>query len=108
MLACAPSFHHGLPGGQRKPIMTTISTPADVAAPYGLQTSQPVPSVRKSISLPYLADMHARHEPIVMLTAYDATFAAMADAAGVECLLVGDSLGMVCQGLPSTVGISSS
>ena len=50
--------------------------------------------------------MHARNEPIVMLTAYDATFAAMADAAGVECLLVGDSLGMVCQGLPSTVGVS--
>ena len=41
-----------------------------------------------------------------MLTAYDATFAAVADAAGVECLLVGDSLGMVCQGLPSTVGVS--
>jgi 3-methyl-2-oxobutanoate hydroxymethyltransferase len=41
-----------------------------------------------------------------MLTAYDATFAAMADAAGVDCLLVGDSLGMVCQGLNSTVGVS--
>jgi Ketopantoate hydroxymethyltransferase len=33
-----------------------------------------------------------------MLTAYDATFAAVADAAGVECILVGDSLGMVCRG----------
>ena len=42
---------------------------------------------------------------ITMLTAYDATFAALADAAGVECLLVGDSLGMVCQGLHSTVGV---
>jgi 3-methyl-2-oxobutanoate hydroxymethyltransferase len=41
-----------------------------------------------------------------MLTAYDATFAAVADAAGVECILVGDSLGMVCQGLSSTVGVS--
>ena len=41
-----------------------------------------------------------------MLTAYDATFAAVADAAGVECILVGDSLGMVCQGLPSTVGVA--
>ncbi len=41
-----------------------------------------------------------------MLTAYDATFAAVADAAGVETILVGDSLGMVCQGLPSTVGVS--
>ncbi|MDA7417371.1 3-methyl-2-oxobutanoate hydroxymethyltransferase [Xenophilus arseniciresistens] len=41
-----------------------------------------------------------------MLTAYDATFAALADAAGVDCLLVGDSLGMVCQGHGSTVGVS--
>ena len=41
-----------------------------------------------------------------MLTAYDATFAAVADAAGVDCILVGDSLGMVCQGLSSTVGVS--
>jgi 3-methyl-2-oxobutanoate hydroxymethyltransferase len=41
-----------------------------------------------------------------MITAYDATFAAVADAAGVECILVGDSLGMVCQGLHSTAGVS--
>jgi 3-methyl-2-oxobutanoate hydroxymethyltransferase len=30
----------------------------------------------------------------------------VADAAGVECILVGDSLGMVCQGLHSTVGVT--
>jgi len=41
-----------------------------------------------------------------MLTAYDATFAAVADTAGVETILVGDSLGMVCQGLHSTVGVT--
>ena len=50
--------------------------------------------------------MRARGEKIAMLTAYDATYAAVADAAGVECILVGDSLGMVCQGLPSTVGVT--
>jgi 3-methyl-2-oxobutanoate hydroxymethyltransferase len=50
--------------------------------------------------------MHAHGEKITMLTAYDATFAAVADAAGVECILVGDSLGMVCQGLTSTVGVT--
>jgi 3-methyl-2-oxobutanoate hydroxymethyltransferase len=60
---------------------------------------------RKPISLPRLNDMRARGEKITMLTAYDATFAAVADAAGVECILVGDSLGMVCQGLPSTTGV---
>jgi 3-methyl-2-oxobutanoate hydroxymethyltransferase len=63
-------------------------------------------SARKPISLPRLREMHTQGEKIVMLTAYDATFAAVADAAGVECILVGDSLGMVCQGLTSTVGVT--
>jgi 3-methyl-2-oxobutanoate hydroxymethyltransferase len=58
------------------------------------------------VSLPRLHDMRERGEKITMLTAYDATFAAVADSAGVECLLVGDSLGMVCQGLSSTVGVT--
>jgi 3-methyl-2-oxobutanoate hydroxymethyltransferase len=76
------------------------------ATPYGtLPPASPVAS-RKPISLPRLHDMRARGEKITMLTAYDATFAAVADAAGVECILVGDSLGMVCQGLASTVGVT--
>ena len=58
------------------------------------------------MSLPRLAQMREAGEKITMLTAYDATFAAVADAAGVDCILVGDSLGMVCQGLPSTVGVT--
>ena len=82
------------------------TTDAPLSSPYGtLPPASPV-ATRKPLSLPRLAELHARGEKITMLTAYDATFAAMADAAGVECLLVGDSLGMVCQGLPSTVGVS--
>jgi 3-methyl-2-oxobutanoate hydroxymethyltransferase len=93
--------------------MTTPSTPsapaATAATPYG--TLPPASSAfsapsRKPISLPRLRELHASGEKITMLTAYDATFAAVADAAGVECILVGDSLGMVCQGLSSTVGVS--
>ena len=84
--------------------MTT--TNAAAASPYGtLPPASPL-AQRKPISLPRLAEMHDRGEKITMLTAYDATFAAVADAAGVECLLVGDSLGMVCQGLHNTVGVS--
>ena len=76
------------------------------ASPYGtLPPASPV-SARKPVSLPRLNEMRARGEKITMLTAYDATFAAVADAAGVDCILVGDSLGMVCQGMPSTVGVS--
>ena len=74
---------------------------AESAAPYGA-----APASRKAVTLARIADMHARGEKIAMLTAYDATFAAVADAAGVDCLLVGDSLGMVCQGLHSTVGVT--
>lgn len=83
------------------------STTTDVtASPYGTLPPAAAPAARKPISLPRLMDMHARGEKITMLTAYDATFAAMADSAGVECILVGDSLGMVCQGRHSTVGVS--
>ncbi|WP_296447800.1 3-methyl-2-oxobutanoate hydroxymethyltransferase [Rhodoferax sp. UBA5149] len=76
------------------------------ATPYGTLPASAAPALRKPISLPRLLEMHARGEKISMLTAYDATFAAVADAAGVECILVGDSLGMVCQGLSSTVGVT--
>jgi len=76
------------------------------ATPYGtLPPASPMPS-RKPISLPRLLEMRTRGEKITMITAYDATFAAVADAAGVECILVGDSLGMVCQGLNTTVGVT--
>ncbi len=58
---------------------------------------------RKPVNLPRLRDMHARGEAIAMLTCYDASFARVLDEAGVDCLLVGDSLGMVLQGETSTV-----
>ena len=74
--------------------------------PYGTLPPASPMGTRRPISLPRLLEMHTRGEKITMLTAYDATFAAVADAAGVECILVGDSLGMVCQGLHSTVGVS--
>ena len=91
--------------------MTPASaTPATAAlpstTPYGTLPAAATPSARKPVSLPRLREMRASGEKIAMLTAYDATFAAVADAAGVECILVGDSLGMVCQGLTSTVGVT--
>ena len=64
------------------------------------------PVSRKPITLPRLREMHAKGEKIVMLTAYDASFAALGDQAGVDCLLVGDSLGMVMQGKESTVPVT--
>jgi 3-methyl-2-oxobutanoate hydroxymethyltransferase len=45
-------------------------------------------------------------DKIVMVTAYDATFAALADEAGVDVILVGDSLGMVVQGVATTLPVT--
>ena len=87
------------------PTAAPAALSATHATPYGtLPPASPLPQ-RRPVSLPRLQQMREAGEKITMLTAYDATFAAVADAAGVECLLVGDSLGMVCQGLPSTVGV---
>ena len=61
---------------------------------------------RKSVTLHRLREMQAQGEKISMLTSYDATFARLADECGVDCLLVGDSLGMVVQGESSTVPVT--
>src|SRR5450631_2684182 len=61
---------------------------------------------RKPVTLHRLREMHAAGEKIAMLTCYDAVFARVLDDAGVDVLLVGDSLGMVLQGRPSTLPVS--
>jgi 3-methyl-2-oxobutanoate hydroxymethyltransferase len=50
--------------------------------------------------------MRSEGSKICVLTSYDASFTAMLEAAGVECLLVGDSLGMVLQGHDSTLPVT--
>ena len=64
------------------------------------------PAVRKPITLHRLREMHASGEPISVLTCYDTAFARVLDRAGVDCLLIGDSLGMVLQGLGSTLPVT--
>jgi 3-methyl-2-oxobutanoate hydroxymethyltransferase len=71
-----------------------------------VQPSAPPTGKRPAMTLNSLMKMLADGEKITMLTAYDATFAAVADLAGVEIILVGDSLGMVCQGHNSTIPVT--
>ena len=61
---------------------------------------------RKSVTGHTLTALYNRHEKITMLTCYDASFASLMDQCGVEILLIGDSLGMVCQGKDSTLPVS--
>ncbi|MCL4316598.1 MAG: 3-methyl-2-oxobutanoate hydroxymethyltransferase [Gammaproteobacteria bacterium] len=57
------------------------------------------------VTLTTLREMKRRGEKIACLTAYDASFAALLEQAGVELLMVGDSLGMVVQGHDSTLPV---
>jgi 3-methyl-2-oxobutanoate hydroxymethyltransferase len=63
-------------------------------------------SATSPMTIPRLREMKGKDEKIVALTAYDVSFAAACDAAGVDIVLVGDSLGMVVQGRSSTLPVS--
>ncbi|MCG6201033.1 3-methyl-2-oxobutanoate hydroxymethyltransferase [Psychromonas antarctica] len=58
------------------------------------------------ISVSRLAKMKQENEKITCITAYDASFAAIFDQAGIQVLLIGDSLGMVLQGHDSTLPVT--
>jgi len=58
------------------------------------------------LPLPELLDLKRRREKIVMVTAYDAPSGRLADKAGVDLILVGDSSGMVVHGRESTVSVT--
>jgi len=61
---------------------------------------------RKKISLPDLFEKAGRDEPITMLTCYDFPTATFQEQAGVEMILVGDSLGMTMLGYDSTLPVT--
>lgn len=63
-------------------------------------------SSRKPVTVPALRAMKTRGERIVALTAYDYSFGALLDGAGVDMILVGDSLGMVVQGHSTTLPVT--
>lgn len=63
-------------------------------------------STRPAVTVPKLQAMRDAGEKIAMLTCYDASFAALLDRAGVDVLLIGDSLGNVLQGQTTTLPVS--
>ena len=72
----------------------------------GPQISPAPPRKRKTVTLSTLGEKKALGEPIVMVTAYDYPSAQVAEAAGVDVVLVGDSGAMTVLGYPSTVPVS--
>jgi 3-methyl-2-oxobutanoate hydroxymethyltransferase len=72
----------------------------------GARVSPAPPAKRATVTLSKLGEKKALGEPIVMVTAYDYPSAQVAEAAGVDVVLVGDSGAMTVLGYPSTVPVS--
>jgi len=60
----------------------------------------------KKVTVPDVVAMKRDGKRITMMTAYDAAFARLVEAAGIDVILVGDSLGMVVLGYPNTVPVT--
>ena len=71
-----------------------------------MYADQPKPTRRPQLTVPKLRAMKIAGEKIVAITAYDTSFARAVDAAGLDVVLVGDSLGMVMQGKSSTLPVT--
>lgn len=65
-----------------------------------------MPSEATQITIPKFRAMKAAGHKITMLTAYDHTMAGLLDAAGIEGILVGDTMSMVVQGHPNTLPVT--
>src|SRR5262245_33849846 len=76
------------------------------ASPVPTVVAPGPPAERLPVSLPELAEKKRLGKPIVMVTAYDYPSAEVAEAAGVDMVLVGDSAAMTVLGYDSTVPVS--
>jgi len=83
--------------------MVAAGSTGEAPAPAQVPNSAPP---AKAVTMPSLLAMRAAGAKISMLTCYDASFAALMDRCGVEVLLIGDSLGMVCAGYDSTLPVT--
>jgi 3-methyl-2-oxobutanoate hydroxymethyltransferase len=64
------------------------------------------PAIPRKLTIPDVVGRKRDHRRITMMTAYDAAFAKLVEAAGIDVILVGDSLGMVVLGYPNTVPVT--
>jgi 3-methyl-2-oxobutanoate hydroxymethyltransferase len=80
--------------------------PAAKTSRTGSNGASVAPAEPRPVTVPDFLAAKARGERLTMLTAYDYTMARLLDAAGVDGLLVGDSLGMVVQGQPDSLAVT--
>src|SRR5438552_7426581 len=80
--------------------MISSPAPANAVSPDCAQ------GVVRPMTVPEFRAAKTRGTPLAVLTAYDWTMARILDGAGVDALLVGDSLGMVVQGEANSLGVT--
>jgi len=80
-----------------------LSQPSDKVSP---KVPAAPPGVVKKVRTAHLLQMKQAGRPITMVTAYDAPTAALADEAGIDVILVGDSVGMVVHGMETTLPVT--
>jgi 3-methyl-2-oxobutanoate hydroxymethyltransferase len=81
-----------------RPLLSTLQTRHSSHSPLGTPSANP----RKKVTIGTLRSLYKKGEPITMITAHDFPSAHVADAAGMEMILVGDSLAMVALGMEDT------
>jgi 3-methyl-2-oxobutanoate hydroxymethyltransferase len=81
-----------------RPFLSQWQTRNSSHSPMGAANT----SQRKKVTLNTLRLMHRKGDPITMITAHDFPSASVADAAGMDTILVGDSLAMVALGMEDT------
>ena len=86
--------------------VSLMTTPAQGRKPQGADSKAPAGEQRRKVTRTVLQQMKRQEQKIVMVTAYDFPFARLADRAGADILLVGDTLGMVVLGFDSTLPVT--
>ncbi|KUI69867.1 3-methyl-2-oxobutanoate hydroxymethyltransferase [Cytospora mali] len=81
-----------------RPLLSLYQTRYSSHSPMGAHS----PGPRKKVTLGTLRSMHRKNEPITVITAHDFPSALVADVAGMDIILVGDSLAMVALGMDDT------
>ncbi|KXG48074.1 Pyruvate/Phosphoenolpyruvate kinase [Penicillium griseofulvum] len=100
---------HFLRAGRCLALSSHVPTPYSLSQTRHSSYSGPASSengkARKKVTIQTLQNMYKKGEPITMLTAHDFPSAHVADASGMDMVLVGDSLGMVALGLENTTEV---
>lgn len=102
---CASSLlRSARPSGIRPRVLGPVAATAPRHVRHSSHSPMGTPSAnpRKKVTIGTLRTLHRRGEPITMITAHDFPSAHVADAAGMDMVLVGDSLAMVALGMEDT------